>query len=146
MDKAVWHIASEIISAKPDVNGRTPRGYAERLLKEEKETFSSLNMNMINMIKKIKDQLKKGALYVNGYSNISRLTGETKSQSTASTSDNASNNNAFGVFSITDNASSNNASSNDNAPGKLGNHGTKPLQKLKQIGKQYLPEVGGLKN
>jgi hypothetical protein len=58
---------------------------------------------MINyMIKKIKDQLKKGALNDNGYSNISSLTGETESQSTASTSDNASNDNASSVFSIAD--------------------------------------------
>ena len=55
MDNAVWHISSEIISAKPDVNERTPRCYAERLLKEGKETFPGLNMNMINyMVKKIK--------------------------------------------------------------------------------------------
>jgi len=118
MDKAVKHIASEIISAKPDVNGRTPRGYAERLLKEGKETFPNLNMNMINcMFKKIKDQLKKGALNDNAYSNISSLTGETESQSTASTSDNASNDNASGVFSIADNASSDNASGNDKPSG-----------------------------
>jgi hypothetical protein len=24
MDKAIWHIATEKIAAKPDVNGRTP--------------------------------------------------------------------------------------------------------------------------
>ncbi len=60
MDKAVQHIASEILAAKPDVNGRTPRGYAESLLKEGKESFPSLNMNRINcMIKKNKDELKK---------------------------------------------------------------------------------------
>jgi hypothetical protein len=41
MDKAVRHIAPEILAAKPDVNGRTPRGYAESLLKEGKESFLS---------------------------------------------------------------------------------------------------------
>ncbi len=52
-DKAVRHITSEILAAKPDVNGRTPRGYAESLLKG-KENFPSLNMNRINyMIKKL---------------------------------------------------------------------------------------------
>jgi hypothetical protein len=71
MDKTVHHIAAEILAAKPDVNGRTPRGYAEGLLKEGKESF--LNMNRINyMIKKNKNELKKGALTLKGYSNISR--------------------------------------------------------------------------
>jgi hypothetical protein len=36
MDKATWHIASEILAAKPDVNGRTPRGNDVSLLKERK--------------------------------------------------------------------------------------------------------------
>lgn len=40
MDKAV--------AVKPDVNGRTPRGYAVGLLKEGKESFLSLNINKIN--------------------------------------------------------------------------------------------------
>ncbi len=62
--------------------------------------------------------MKKGALNVNGYSNISSLTGETESQSTASTSDNAYNDNASSVSSIVDNASIDNASNNDNAPEK----------------------------
>jgi hypothetical protein len=30
MQKAVRHIASEILAAKPDTNGRTPRGFANK--------------------------------------------------------------------------------------------------------------------
>jgi hypothetical protein len=36
MDSPDQHIASEIIEAKP---GRTPRGYAEKLLKERKKNL-----------------------------------------------------------------------------------------------------------
>jgi hypothetical protein len=107
MDKAVRHIASEILAAKPDVNGRTPRGYAESLPKEGKEKFPSLNMNRINYIIK-KDELKKGASTLNGYSNISSLTGETES-----TSDNASD-------TASDNASGNAAHASDDADNASG--------------------------
>ncbi len=34
MEKAIQHLATEITAAKPDVNGRTPRGFAEKLLSE----------------------------------------------------------------------------------------------------------------
>jgi hypothetical protein len=34
MHNAVQHIAAQIIAAKKDVNERTPRGFAERLLQE----------------------------------------------------------------------------------------------------------------
>ncbi len=62
------------------------------------------------MIKKIKDQLKKGALSFNGYSNISSLTGETESQSTASDNifDDASNR-TFEIASDNDSGTSGNA-------------------------------------
>jgi hypothetical protein len=43
MDKADGHIVSEIFAAKPNVNGKTPRGYAEKLLKDGKETFPRIN-------------------------------------------------------------------------------------------------------
>ena len=54
MDKAVWHIVSEVFAAKPNLNGKTPRGYAKKLQKEGKETFPRINMDMTNyMIKKL---------------------------------------------------------------------------------------------
>jgi hypothetical protein len=74
MEKAIQHIATEIIVAKPDVNGRTPRGFAEKLLSEAKESLPKITMNKINYaITKLKKQLKNGALNVTG-SNISSLT------------------------------------------------------------------------
>jgi hypothetical protein len=74
MDKAIRHIATEIIAAKPDVNGRTPRGFAEKLLSEAKESLPKITMNKINYaITKLKKQLKNGALNITG-SNISSLT------------------------------------------------------------------------
>jgi hypothetical protein len=74
MEKAIRHIATEIIAAKPDVNGRTPRGFAEKLLSEAKESLPKITMNKINYeITKLKKQLKNGALNVSG-SNISSLT------------------------------------------------------------------------
>ncbi len=76
MEKAVRHIALEIIAAKPSVNDRTPRGFAEKLLKEAQETLPKLTMNKINYaIKNLKEQLKNGELhYGTGGSNISSLT------------------------------------------------------------------------
>jgi hypothetical protein len=74
MDKAIRHIATEIIAANPDVNGRTPRGFAEKLLSEAKESLPKITMNKINYaITKLKKQLKNGALNITG-SNISSLT------------------------------------------------------------------------
>ena len=52
------------------------------------------------MIKKIKDELKKGALTLNGYSNISSLTGETESAS-----DNASDTDSYKASGNADHAS-----------------------------------------
>jgi hypothetical protein len=50
-------------------------------------------MNTINyMIKKLKDQLKKGALKFNDYFSISSLTGETVSQSLANDEESLSTN------------------------------------------------------
>jgi hypothetical protein len=76
MEKAVRHIALEIIAAQPSVNDRTPRGFAEKLLKEAQETLPKLTMNKINYaIKNLKEQLKNGELhYGTGGSNISSLT------------------------------------------------------------------------
>jgi len=74
MEKAIQHIATEIIAAKPDLNGWTPRGVAEKLLSEAKETLPKTTMNKINYaIKNLKKQLKNGAFNVTG-SNISSLT------------------------------------------------------------------------
>jgi hypothetical protein len=60
---------------KPDVNGRTTRGFAEKLLIEAKETLPKITMNKINYytIKNFRKQLKNGALNVTG-SNIGSLT------------------------------------------------------------------------
>ena len=76
MEKAVRHLALEIIAAKPSVNDRTLRGFAEKLLKEAQETLPKLTMNKINYaIKNLKEQLKNGELhYGTGGSNISSLT------------------------------------------------------------------------
>jgi len=63
MQKAIRHIALEIIAAKPSVNDRTPRGFAEKLLKEAQEALPKLTMNRINYaIKNLKEQLKNGIL------------------------------------------------------------------------------------
>ncbi len=70
MEKAIRHIATEIIAAKPDVNGRSPRGLAEKLLSEAKESPPKITMNKINYaITKLKKQLKNGALNVTGSNN-----------------------------------------------------------------------------
>ena len=42
MNKAVRHIAEEIVAAKPGLDGRTPRGFAEKLVNEGKETFPTI--------------------------------------------------------------------------------------------------------
>jgi predicted TPR repeat methyltransferase len=77
MDKAVRHIASEIVASKPELDARTPRGYAEKLLKEVKESFPKLTMNKVNYdVKLLIEELKKGALSLNTASKISSLTGE----------------------------------------------------------------------
>jgi hypothetical protein len=74
IEKTMRHTATEIIVAKPDVNGRTPQGFAEKLLIEAKETLPKLTMNRINYaIKNLRKQLKSGVLNVTG-SNISSLT------------------------------------------------------------------------
>jgi hypothetical protein len=74
ISKAVRHIATEIVAAKPDVNGRTPRGFAKKLFQEAKELFPTLTMNKINYaVKNIKEELKKGALHFNTNSNVSSL-------------------------------------------------------------------------
>jgi recombinational DNA repair protein RecR len=63
MERAVRHIAEEILAVKPTADGRTPRGFADKLLKEAKETFPKLSMNKINCaIKKMKEGLKKGSV------------------------------------------------------------------------------------
>jgi hypothetical protein len=67
------------------LDGRTPRGFAEKLVKEGKETFLKITMNKVNYaIKIIKDELKKGSLSLNA-SNLSSLTDDNSFVSTAST-------------------------------------------------------------
>jgi hypothetical protein len=39
IDKAVRHIPSEIVAARPGLDSRTPRGFAEGLLKDAQEAF-----------------------------------------------------------------------------------------------------------
>jgi hypothetical protein len=83
INKAVRHIASAIVAAKPDINGRTPRGFAEKLFQEAKEVLPTLTMNKINYaVKNIKEELKKGALHVNTNSNVSSLTNDDVSVTT----------------------------------------------------------------
>jgi len=85
MNKAVRHIAEEIVAAKPGLDGCTPRGFAEKLVKEGKETFPKITMNKVNYaINLIKDELKKGSLSLNA-SNVSSLTDDNSVVSTAST-------------------------------------------------------------
>jgi hypothetical protein len=80
MEKALKHIASEIVAAKPNIDGRTPRGFAETLLKEAQSMFPALTMNKINYaVKNLKEALKKGALNVNSSSKVSSLTGDSES-------------------------------------------------------------------
>ena len=63
MSKAVRHIAEEIVTAKPGLDGCTPRGFAEKLVNEGKETFPKITMNKVNYASKlIKDELEKGSL------------------------------------------------------------------------------------
>jgi hypothetical protein len=47
-NKAVRHIASEIVAAKSGLDNRTPRGFAEKLVREGKEIFSKLTLNKAN--------------------------------------------------------------------------------------------------
>jgi hypothetical protein len=85
MNKAVHYLAEEIVAAKPGLDGRTPWGFGEKLVKEGKEHFPKITMNKVNYaIKIIKDELKKGSLSLN-VSNISRLTDDNSVVSTAST-------------------------------------------------------------
>jgi hypothetical protein len=80
LEKALKHIASEIVAAKPNIDGRTPRGFAETLLKEAQSMFPVLTMNKINYaVKNLKEALKKGALNVNSSSKVSSLTGDSES-------------------------------------------------------------------
>ena len=90
MDKAVRHIASEIVAAKPGLDGRTPRGFAEKLLKEARDSFPKLTMNKVNYaVKSQKKELKKGSLSFNNNSNISSLSCDDESvKTTASGSTN----------------------------------------------------------
>jgi hypothetical protein len=77
MNKAVCHIASEIVAAKSGLDNRTPRGFAEKLVREGKEIFPKLTMNKVNYaVKLLKLELKKGSLSLNADSNISSLTDE----------------------------------------------------------------------
>ncbi len=60
MNKAVHHVAEEIVAAKPGLDGCIPRGFAEKLVNEGKETFPKITMNKVNYASKlIKDELKK---------------------------------------------------------------------------------------
>jgi hypothetical protein len=83
MDKCVQHIAEKIVASRETPDGRTPRGLAERLLKEGKECFPLMNMNMINYaIKKVKEKIPKvlnTTVTVTHQTCISSLTGEINS-------------------------------------------------------------------
>ncbi len=86
MDKAVQHIASEIVAAKPGLDGRTPRGFAEKLLKEAKYSFPKSTMNKVNYaVKSLKNELKRGSLSLNNTSNISCDDKSVKSTASSST-------------------------------------------------------------
>jgi hypothetical protein len=89
MDKAVQHIASEIVAARPGLDSRTPRGFAESLLKEAQEAFPRLTMNKVNYaVKLLKMELKKGSLSLNAVINVSSLTDECEQSETSTTSTN----------------------------------------------------------
>jgi hypothetical protein len=56
-------IVEKIIASKDEINGRTPRGFAERLLKEAQKSFPGMKMNMINYsIKKLKNKVIKSTV------------------------------------------------------------------------------------
>jgi hypothetical protein len=89
MNKAVHHIASEIVAAKSGLDNCTPQGFAEKLVREGKEIFPELTMNKVNYaVKLLKLELKKGSLSLNADSNISSLTNKAAESviSTVSTS------------------------------------------------------------
>jgi hypothetical protein len=89
MDKAVRHIASEIVAARPGLDSHTPRGFAEGLLKEAQETFPRLTMNKVNYaVKLLKMELKKGSLSLNAVTNVSSLTDECEQSQISTTSTN----------------------------------------------------------
>jgi hypothetical protein len=52
MDKAFRHIVSELVAAKPGLDGRTTRGFTEQLVKEAKESFPQLTMDKVCKITK----------------------------------------------------------------------------------------------
>jgi hypothetical protein len=77
------------VAAKSGLDNRTPRGFAEKLVREGKKIFPNLTMNKVNYAAKfLKLELKKGSLSLNADSNISSLTDEAAESviSTASTS------------------------------------------------------------
>jgi hypothetical protein len=62
MNKAVRNIASEIVAAKSGLDNRTPRGFAEKLVREGKEIIPKLTMNKVNYaVKLLELELKKGS-------------------------------------------------------------------------------------
>jgi len=94
MAQCVSHIARKIIDAKENINTRTPRGLAEKLLQEGKKHFPSMSMNMINYaIRKMKSgtiekpKLKKSSLLIGTATCISSLTGDLNDISVASQTD-----------------------------------------------------------
>ncbi len=94
MTQCVSHIARKIIDAKENINTRTPRGLAEKLLQEGKKHFPSMSMNMINYaIRKMKSgtiekpKLKKSSLLIGTATCISSLTGDLNDISVASQTD-----------------------------------------------------------
>jgi hypothetical protein len=87
MGKAVRHIATEIVAAKPGLDSRTPRGFADSLLKEAQETFPKLTMNKINYaVKLLKMELKNGSLSLNAETNVSSLTDDCEKSVVSDTS------------------------------------------------------------
>jgi hypothetical protein len=47
-------IATEIVAAKPGLDGRTPCGFAEKLVKDSKETLPLLTTNKVNYVLELK--------------------------------------------------------------------------------------------
>jgi hypothetical protein len=140
MERAVRHIAEEILAAKPTADQRTPRGFADKLLKEAKETFPKLSMNKINYaIKKMKEGLKKGALSLS--SSLSSLTNDTSagnptSNSTSAGTEPTSNSTVGSSNASVESSSSNEWSDNDSAPKKT----TTAAEKLQSKSCQVLKE------
>jgi hypothetical protein len=92
MASCVEHIAKKIVTSRSGT-GRTPRGFAEKLLQEGKKIFPSMSMNMINYaVKKAVDEkdkrpkLFKSNIEVDKETILSSLTGNSKSNTTSSLS------------------------------------------------------------